>query len=332
MQDSTRDKDSLLSSLRSQNDSNKNLSVPKYQNSYRSPRKLGSNEKGALKLEKLYSNLLNNLSKDAANFRNKTRLNSKENPTVTNSSDDSVLTFTEKKSKRVNRSMENNERTLNSSLLMDLNDQDSPKKRNEKILQKSNNLYLQSQKKKEKFNLKLQEYEKIKLEKEQEDCTFKPKINKYTNYNKKKSNLYERNKKWKDNNSEKIEKTKQISENMKLTECSFQPTINQKTISTANETITKDRDTLKYINRLNNAKKKKEEKSARLNPDYNTIYDKLFPKNKGPGVVLITETNQNTSEYSTFNPNRNKNDYHNCRKKLKEELNSLVLSKNEENH
>jgi len=208
------------------------------------------------------------------------------------------------------------------------------KRINEKILQKSNNLYLHSQKKKEKFNLKLQEYEKIKLEKEQEDCTFKPKINKYKNYSKKsaRSDLYERNKKWKDHNTEKIEKTKQISENMKLTECSFQPIINQKTISTSNETITKDRDTQKYINRINNAKKKKDEKSAKLNPDYNSNYDKLFRKNKGPEVVLLTETNQNTSEYSTFNPNKNKNDYQNCRKKLKEELNSLVLSKNEENH
>jgi len=119
---------------------------------------------------------------------------------------------------------------------------------------------------------------------------------------------------------------------MKLTECSFQPIINQKTISTSNETITKDRDTQKYINRINNAKKKKDEKSAKLNPDYNSNYDKLFRKNKGPEVVLLTETNQNTSEYSTFNPNKNKNDYQNCRKKLKEELNSLVLSKNEENH
>lgn len=103
--------------------------------------------------------------------------------------------------------MENNkERIMNSSLMDILEDEARQRKnKNENIKKKMNNLYLEFQKKKEKSNFKLLEYEKIKLEKEQEVCTFKPKINDYNKIKTKTLNIdfYERTKKWKENKIEK---------------------------------------------------------------------------------------------------------------------------------
>ncbi len=123
------------------------------------------------------------------------------------SSVDSVLTFTEKKSKRINRSMETQqERVLNSSLMEIREDRlTNTLNNNERVKKISNHLYLDSLKKKQKFNMKVQEHEKMKKEKEIEDCTFKPKINNYK-YVKKKSlnvDVYQRTKKWKETNVEK---------------------------------------------------------------------------------------------------------------------------------
>jgi len=74
-------------------------------------------------------------------------------------------------------------------------------------------------------------------------------------------------------------------------------------------------------------RRKKEEKNKKLNPDINLIYDKLFKRYQNTN--LTTEnSDHNGDAYCTFNPHNKKNEYQNLRKKLKEELNSLVLTKN----
>ena len=103
--------------------------------------------------------------------------------------------------------MENNKERIINSSLMDIYEEEEKhrRKKNEDLKKNLNNLYLNSQKKKEKTKLKIIENEKIKLQKELEICTFKPKINDYTKLNKKtlNINLYERTKIWKQHNIEK---------------------------------------------------------------------------------------------------------------------------------
>lgn len=155
--------------------------------------------------------MINNLSEDVVNIKNIKRDLKKEKSEryhSAGSSADSVITFTEKKGKRANHSMDTKKDRIINSSLMSIKDEEAraiKKNLKAKLKQASNNLYLESQKKREKQNLKAQEYEKQKLEKEQEMCTFKPKINEYkkSNTNTIKSDLYERTKKWKQNNAEK---------------------------------------------------------------------------------------------------------------------------------
>lgn len=53
-----------------------------------------------------------------------------------------------------------------------------------------------------------------------------------------------------------------------MNECSFKPNINHKTLSHREEAETiKDKETLRFIKRISEAKKTKEEKNARLCPD-----------------------------------------------------------------
>ena len=111
-----------------------------------------------------YSNLINNLSNDLVNFKNirkdTKREKSNEKYHSAGSSADSVITFTEKKNKRTNRSMENkNEKIMNSSI-MDLKEDCHPETRkilNNRLKKITNNLYIESQKKKEKINKNMQE-------------------------------------------------------------------------------------------------------------------------------------------------------------------------------
>ncbi len=101
-----------------------------------------------------------------------------------------------------------------------------------------------------------------------------------------------------------MEKTKQQNDNHKLNECSFKPNINNKTITTTVESEPiKDKDTLRYIKRISEAKKTKEEKMAKLCPDYSThiliidlIYDKLFKKNKNQPLNLTSDARLNVIE------------------------------------
>jgi len=79
--------------------------------------------------------------------------------------------------------------------------------------------------------------------------------------------------------------------------------------------VAEDKYNRKFYERINNAKKQKIETDKKLNPDYNSIYDKLFKK-------LADQS----EEYATFNPNKTKNlDMNTAKMTLHNELNSLTI-------
>lgn len=177
-----------------------------------------------------------------------------------------------------------------------------------------NQLYLHSNKKKEKINLLKEEKNIEESEKEMKECTFRPKVNKNLKLVKENKDFFNRNEKWKSDINNKLEKMKNKAEEESLFD--FKPSINKKPINFNKfKTTLEDRNTIKYYERINKAKKQKEEINKKLNPNYNQIYDKMFRK----------EMN-NYEEYATFNPNKARNlDMDSIKMTLHNELTSLTI-------
>ncbi len=181
-------------------------------------------------------------------------------------------------------------------------------------LNRLNQLYLQSHRKKEKINLLKEEKNYEESEKEMKECTFRPKVNKNLKFVKEEKDFLNRNEKWKSDVNNKIEKLKTKAEEKVVYD--FKPAINKKPLNFDHTKKTiEDRNTIKYYERINKAKKLKEEINKKLNPNYNAIYDKMYKKE-----TPIYE------EYATFNPNKARNlDMDSIKMTLHNELNSLTI-------
>jgi hypothetical protein len=148
-----------------------------------------------------------------------------------------------------------------------------------------------------------------------QECTFQPKVNNTKKFVKENNDFLNRNEKWKNDVNNKLEKIKNKCE--VETTYEFKPKVTAKppNFDISKKTVVKDRNTIKYLERINKAKKQKEELHKKLYPDYNQIYDKLHKK--------PADANE---EYATFNPNKTKNlDLKSIKMTLHNELNSLTI-------
>jgi len=175
-------------------------------------------------------------------------------------------------------------------------------------LKRLNQLYLNFNQKKEKLNLLREEKSQKQSENEMTECTFQPKLTQNRKY-KIEVDFGSRNTKWKDDANSKIEKIKEKNE--EALQKNFKPAIH-----TAPKFKPKidDTSTRKYFQRIKQAKMLKMETEKKKNPDYNSIYDKLYKK-----PVKASE------EYATFNPNKTKFDLNTIKVSLHNELNSLTI-------
>ena len=189
---------------------------------------------------------------------------------------------------------------------------DGIKKKTVIVKDRIHELYLHSNQRKEKLNFLKEEKAYAQSEKEMKECTFQPQVNKKKKFVNDNSDFLNRNNKWMSDTNNKIEKIKSKVE--EIPSYNFQPAINKKALNFNNKILSEDRNNIKYFQRINNAKKQKDELNKKLNPDFNLIYDKMFKK-----------IDQN-DEYATFNPNKIKNiDINSAKMTLHNELNSLTI-------